>query len=287
MERLSSCYFCGDAVDASVAEYSLVESDRYDVDTDHRIVLCPTCRRKLTDVIERVVSAMFDDDRDPEEVAAGPGDDPMTATDVEAVGSDDGLDTAADPLVDVDGTENGVPKSEDDESEYGDGTADDVEGADGAAADEEAETDEATTAAADSAGAATEEESDGERDGWGDGDVNEDESGVEDDEETESDDSDGGEDDDGQTTAVGASESGGGTDADDGGATAETTDYEKAEFNKIVRLLQNRDFPVEIDELVVVASSAYGIDEPTCHAVIRALVDRGVVEDRGDELVRS
>ncbi|MUV89933.1 hypothetical protein GJ629_08530 [Halapricum sp. CBA1109] len=52
-------------------------------------------------------------------------------------------------------------------------------------------------------------------------------------------------------------------------------------------MLQNREFPVEIDELVVVASSAYGIDEPTCHAVIRALVDRGVVEDRGDELVRN
>ncbi|MUV89934.1 hypothetical protein GJ629_08535 [Halapricum sp. CBA1109] len=113
MERLSSCYFCGDAVDASVAEYSLVESERYDIDTDHRIVLCPTCRRKLTDVIERVVSAVFDDDRDPEAVAAGPEDDPMTATDVQAV-EGDSLEVTDDPLVDVDGTENGATEAEDD-----------------------------------------------------------------------------------------------------------------------------------------------------------------------------
>jgi hypothetical protein len=269
MERLSSCYFCGDAVDASVAEYSLVKSERYDIDTDHRIVLCPTCRRKLTDVIERVVSAVFDDDRDPEAVAAGPEDDPMTATDVQAVEADDGLDAAADPLVDVDGTENGATEVED-EGESEDAVADGETAPESAVAEGGAE--------AATVGSEGDDESDD--DGWA-GEADEDDEGATDDE-----------------TAVGAAAGVEAEAADDEGAAeedgsaetadeAETTDYEKAEFNKIVRLLQNREFPVEIDELVVVASSAYGIDEPTCHAVIRALVDRGVVEDRGDELVRA
>ncbi|MFW6018191.1 MAG: hypothetical protein ACOCPX_05165, partial [Halapricum sp.] len=75
---------------------------------------------------------------------------------------------------------------------------------------------------------------------------------------------------------------------DTGGQTEAAEDpFQRGEYNKVVRLLQNREFPVEIEEITVVARSAYGIDRDTTHAILNALIESDILEDRGDELVRT
>lgn len=59
MDRLSSCYFCGTAVDAPLEDYPVVPGA---VSTEEGgdglvVTLCPTCRRKLATIVERVVAA--------------------------------------------------------------------------------------------------------------------------------------------------------------------------------------------------------------------------------------
>jgi|GEM_PF-1161742 hypothetical protein len=47
------------------------------------------------------------------------------------------------------------------------------------------------------------------------------------------------------------------------------------EYRTLLRLLQNREFPVERAEIEAVAASAYGYSQAKCAAVIDAAVDRG------------
>jgi predicted nucleic-acid-binding protein len=49
-------------------------------------------------------------------------------------------------------------------------------------------------------------------------------------------------------------------------------------YNRVVRLLQNREFPVERDEIEAVATNAYELSAAEFDAVIRVAVDRGVLE---------
>lgn len=245
MDRLSSCYFCGDAVDAALEEYPLVDPRRHpDVETDQRIVLCPSCRRKLTNVIERVLESALN------------GDEP----DVEADGIADLGDE--EELVDLDGSLDQADNGEE-------MTATSVETVDDSASEHAYSS---STAAGDLSG--------------------DDETAATDDTSTA---------DDERTTAEepSATEAGTSTEADDDtGATGdqqetaqqtrpEQSAYSRAEHNKVVKLLQNREFPVEIEEITVVARSAYGIDRDTTHAILDALIERGVVEDQGDRLVRA
>lgn len=224
MDRLSSCYFCGDAVDAAIEQYPLVRSEQYpDVETGQRVVLCPSCRRKLTTVVERVLEAALDSDGQaaaegiPELDADDPlidldreAEDAMTTTDVQQLSGSD--DTAA----------TGPTISDDDGGNEEDG------------GDEGGDTDDQPAS-----GDSTErmEKTSGDE-------VGDDETAADDDA------------------------------------------YERAEYNKVIRLLQNREFPVDIEEITVVARSAYDIDRETTHEILDALIDRGVVEDRGDRLVR-
>jgi hypothetical protein len=61
MDRLSSCYFCGGALDASLSEHPIVPSElRSADDKGSTVVLCSTCRRKLGAVVEEVVAAARD-----------------------------------------------------------------------------------------------------------------------------------------------------------------------------------------------------------------------------------
>jgi|GEM_PF-1404462 len=209
MDRLASCYFCGDAVDAQLQEYSLVTSDR--IETGRTVVLCPSCRQKLTTVVEDVLAAAIDGgsatdgpsvdlDDDPLETLEQPTDeDHMTATDVEPINGD------------------------------GDTPSDD-RAAEAAAMGDRETTDGATVTGDEATSDSTDEQA---------------------------------------------------------GNSQDDASFERAEYNKVVKLLQNREFPVEIEEITVVARSAYGIDRNTTHAILDALIDRGVLEDRGDELVRA
>ncbi|QSG11896.1 HNH/McrA nuclease domain containing protein [Halapricum desulfuricans] len=231
MDNLVSCYFCGDAVDAQLEAYPLVTSDS--VETGTSVVLCPSCRRKLTAVVEEVLDAAtespdsqsVDLDGDPLETLEASAPDAMAAADSASVDSlgDESSDGSGDPADghdadDVQADENDVQIDENDDNE--------TRIAGGS---------ESETAVLD----------------------------------------------DGETTDSGDSE---GTVGQTGTAD---DDFRRSEYNKVVRLLQNREFPVEIEEITVVARSAYGIDRDTTHAILSALIENEILEDRGDELVRA
>ena len=86
-------------------------------------------------------------------------------------------------------------------------------------------------------------------------------------------------------------------DQPDAGEAAETADrgepstddkpsISALEYNKVMRLLQNREFPVDREEVVTVAANAYQLSEADCLAVIDLAVDRGLLAEDGDALVR-
>jgi len=63
MEQLSSCYFCGTALDASVETYPVVPRALEPTSDEQRAIsLCPSCRQKLAHVVESVVSATANGD---------------------------------------------------------------------------------------------------------------------------------------------------------------------------------------------------------------------------------
>ncbi|MEF8851998.1 MAG: hypothetical protein V5A44_03920 [Haloarculaceae archaeon] len=95
MEQFSSCYFCGDAVDASLDEYPVVPAS-VDPDAGERrtIVLCMNCKRKLDPVVEAVVDAVGDaavtvdrPEMDAGQGGAGPGSEGVDPDDDSTDGS--------------------------------------------------------------------------------------------------------------------------------------------------------------------------------------------------------
>jgi hypothetical protein len=56
-------------------------------------------------------------------------------------------------------------------------------------------------------------------------------------------------------------------------------------YNKVVRLLQNRDFPIERSEIEDVAVGAYDVGVEECSAVIDAAIEKGLVAQDGSQLV--
>jgi len=72
---------------------------------------------------------------------------------------------------------------------------------------------------------------------------------------------------------------------DDGGTSPSEVDVAtvpRETYNKVVRLLQNRSFPVERETVVSVATSAYGLSRRDCDATLDALVEHGVLEEGED-----
>jgi hypothetical protein len=74
-------------------------------------------------------------------------------------------------------------------------------------------------------------------------------------------------------------------DANQTGTPARTT-ISALEYNKVMRLLQNREFPVERAEIIEVAASAYDLAEADCEEVIDLAIDRGLLEETEGQLVR-
>jgi len=58
------------------------------------------------------------------------------------------------------------------------------------------------------------------------------------------------------------------------------------EYNKVMRMLKNRDFPVDRDEFVAVAANAYQISYTDCDRVIDAAIDQGLLDEEDGRLVR-
>jgi ribosome-binding protein aMBF1 (putative translation factor) len=63
-------------------------------------------------------------------------------------------------------------------------------------------------------------------------------------------------------------------------------DVSALEYNKVMRMLKNRDFPVDRDEFVAVAANAYQVSYTDCDRVIDAAIDQGLLEEADGRLVR-
>ena len=198
MDRLASCYFCGDAFDASLSEYPVVPKALQPPEDGPTVVLCGDCRRKLGAVVEEVVAATGDG-LSADDATAGGQSEPETPT--------------------TNGTE---PAAQSSDSLRDGGTATDADTLE-TPADHDDE-DEAASTVSDTDATAT---------------------------------ADG--DDEGDTTDE-----------------AEPT-LTKLEYNKVMRLLQNRPFPVDTAEIREVATSAYDIDPSEFDAVIEAAVSRDLI----------
>lgn len=77
---------------------------------------------------------------------------------------------------------------------------------------------------------------------------------------------------------------------DDGGESASdasATDEEPPQFRKVMRLLNNRQFPVERTEVEELAAGAYDLENDHVRDIIDYAVERGVLADDDGTLKRS
>jgi len=61
-------------------------------------------------------------------------------------------------------------------------------------------------------------------------------------------------------------------------------DVDPRTYNKVVRLLKNRDLPVPRDEIEAIAGSAYDIPDHECEAILDATIERGLVAEANGQL---
>lgn len=91
---------------------------------------------------------------------------------------------------------------------------------------------------------------------------------------------DGGADDDAERTADGQD---GGAD-DNAERTAGHDDDVPDGYYKVLRLLQNREFPMERADLTALVTGAYDVSEPQCDRIVETAVERGVLVADGSTL---
>lgn len=323
MDHLSSCYFCGTTLDDTLRDYRVVPVELRDTDEVTTATLCQPCHGKLERLLAPVVAAAGAegatlDVRTPPDRRENDGEGAADAVDqddvTESVDADDSASETAEPDAEA-GAEGDDPLLSDVESNLVEVDEDPLTGtADADPGDTLAGSEEEPDAGSDGhASGETDEEGEGDdkdvADQTSDRDERTvrirhetddtatdegDETGTGDDpapgagdraEGGESTDTAGDADTKGDATREGDAEAGG--DDDDGGQsdTARTT-VSALEYNKVMRLLQNRDFPVDRREFVTVAASAYGLAEQECAEVIDLAIDRGLVAERDGQLVR-
>ena len=210
MDRLDSCYFCGDAFDASLSEYPVVPKELQPPDDGPTVVLCGDCRGKLGAVIEEVVAATEADTASETATVSQ-----EAGTDARSTNGTEPADASGGSLLD-DGDESSTTDASEWESPVGDNSA----GEESTASDE--------------ASART-------------------------------------------TGASGTSDSS----TDDGSEPTLT----KLEYNKVMRLLKNRQFPVDRGEIREVATSAYEISPEEFDAVIEAAIERDLIAVENGQFV--
>ena len=282
MDRLSSCYFCGDALDASLDEYPVVPASIAPDPGDRRsIVLCQPCKRKLDPVVEAVVDAVDAADG-PVEFTHESEDDDAVSTDSGTLGSE--LDSEPDPS----GT--GSADSTGDDTEPGDDASTGAGDIGSTLGDDDDLL--RPVGGEDSDGEAGEAETGGMEFGRSAG-----ESGAGEEVETDTDDRNESSDDDRSTGerkyTSGQRASGQPTDPGDEEAGDDEAEDEpdpevtmtRLENTNVMRLLRNREFPVERDDFVTVASSAYEISPRKCEKAIQLAIKHDLIrEDEGQLL---
>ncbi|MFB6281013.1 MAG: hypothetical protein ABEH40_03235 [Haloferacaceae archaeon] len=268
--ELRACYFCGspgDGLDTyPVVPERIAPADGVENPAD--VVLCPDCRAKLTRVLDGVLGEAdaaggADPARD-EPAAAGTG--PTAAT-----GGTDGTDPGGIPEITFDDAGDGSVAPE--------GTGSD--GPAGGPTDAGADGDPGSNAGGESeAGPTAGTDPD---DGSAGVDVVPDASS----------------DADPPAEAAGdaGTASGDADDGDDGDAGASDTGSSRGlrglgnsgagEYRQALRLLRNRDFPIDRAEVVDVMSSAYDLNREECHGLIDLAVERGSLTDDDGVLRRD
>lgn len=73
-------------------------------------------------------------------------------------------------------------------------------------------------------------------------------------------------------------------DASDGNDTERT--ITARDYNKVIRLLRNREFPVDREEFETIASSAYNLRPSQCAQVLDLAIDKDLLEERDGMLYR-
>ncbi|WP_436910274.1 hypothetical protein [Halosimplex marinum] len=331
MDRLSSCYFCGAAPDATLEEHPVVpESLDPAAETRTTVVLCRTCERKLDAVLDAVVGAVENGDAtaesgsggdgasadpapegdaedglestlgDDEEILTPLGDDESTAEDAaEASEMEFGDDRAADDEADDAGSDDGddgpskarkytrsrgagFRKEDDDTVESGSLTGgafdddDEDEGESGSLTGDAFSDDGAGTGGSTASG---DESSDPLAGGSTDGSA------------------EGGTDEASPENEAGASSSGSGSGGRSSGgqSSGDTSDSDgdggdhrvsmsRLENTKVMRLLENREFPVDKAEFVTVAANAYQVSKSDCEKVIDLAVEHGLLREENGQL---
>jgi hypothetical protein len=87
---------------------------------------------------------------------------------------------------------------------------------------------------------------------------------------------DGRDDDDDETVTV--------TERDDAdNDTDDDTDVPDG-YHKVLRLLQNREFPMERADLTALVTGAYDVSEPQCERILETAIERGVLVEDGSTL---
>jgi len=235
MTDLAACYFCGGALDASLASVTLGNGP--DPPT---VRLCPGCREKLETVLEALdrggavdeatsrPASTADADAEPATGAAPPSETPASA---------DPPESSDEPEQSHDST---PATTRDDTAEDDETPSDEAVGA--------GDEDDPLAAATDADGAA------------GDGNARSDASDESAEESTDHESTD-------RTIAAGEE------------------DLSALEYNKVMRLLQNREFPVDREAFVTVAANAYQVSPADCDRVLDVAIDRGLLDEEDGALV--
>ncbi|AZH25788.1 hypothetical protein [Haloplanus aerogenes] len=84
-------------------------------------------------------------------------------------------------------------------------------------------------------------------------------------------------------TAADEESTGADTDGDDADG-ADTDEDVPDGYYKVLRLLQNREFPMERTDLTALVTGAYDVSEPQCERILEVAIDRGVLVEDGSTL---
>ncbi|MFC7077325.1 hypothetical protein [Haloarcula halophila] len=266
MDRLSSCYFCGTALDASLSEYPVVPRALQPAGTDGRsVVLCPTCRRKLATIVESVVAAAGEGS--PEDGVTGDAETlPSAADDEDLTGmlDESGMEPRPDPMDLSDANET----EDDSESPVATGSHDDPNaGTEPASGSSDRAVDETRTDTA----------TDGTDDGPAPNRASENGQPTEPSRERE-------ESSEESPTGSTASDTDESEQSDDGEAD-DGQGLTRLEYNKVMRLLQNRELPVDRSEIQAVAVNAYEIEPGEFDTIVDAAIDRDLIDERDGQIV--
>jgi hypothetical protein len=264
MDRLASCYFCGAGPDQPLETYRVVGPST----GEPTVTLCPPCRRKLDAVLGSAAAGTTDPVGESDPVA-GPdaAETPANASDTadtDEHSSDEyttgNTTTAWDASSEATGDELPPGSGRQPADDYADEAPaggdppepDRAHEQTGSGAADEQTGGSATDDTASARDSETESERGGEHTG-----MPADEPGTAD-----------------EHTGAHAGE-GGQSDAS----------VTKAEYRKVIRLLRNRDQPVERREIESLATSAYGLTAAQCATILDTALTQGHLEQRGEKLV--